>query len=333
MVKILVVSHCHERYSTLGKILANKLASDYLVFTLISKAKTGFGRFLDILFNGFPLVLKNEIILVDIFGYRAFIYDSLAILYGKIASKKIIVYVHGGDMAEWIDKYPRWYKYILSLPELVITPNKYLGLILEERGIKVHMHIPTFIDEKNYTFNLRTKINPNILYMRGMHRLYNPKMAIKAFSIIKKKIPNAKLTFVTNYCKEVKEYKNLVNKLELKDIEFIDRVKKEEVGMLINQFDLYIQTNNIENMPISILESWACGVPVVATNVGGVPFIADDGSDSILIAPNDYKSMAISCIKIINDSMLAERLSKQGRKKSMMYTWGAVSVEWRNILK
>jgi len=332
MLRILIITHCHDKSSTLGKIISKRFNNYNVKFTLISKAKTGIVRFIDVLIRGFFHSFINDIILIDVFAYRAFVYDSLAILYGKIASKRIIAYVHDGSIAEYIDSMPRWYKFILSLPDVLITPNDYLGSVLEQRGIKVHQYIPNFIDQSKYTLKLREKLKPKFLYMRGMDALYNPQMAVKAFAIVQDKYPDASISFVSNKGKQTDSCKKLVNELGLKNVKFKGKIEKEKVGNLISDYDIYLNTNNVDNMPVTIIEVWATGLPIIATNVGGIPYIMQNEENGILVEPNDYKAMGLACLRLLKSPDLVLKLTSRGLLSSKEYLWQNISPLWKEVL-
>ena len=97
-------------------------------------------------------------------------------------------------------------------------------------------------------------------------------------------------------------------------------IDKNKISELIYQHDIYIQTNRIENMPVSILEMWACGIPIVVTKVGGISHLCNNEIDSIVVKSEDPISMSQQCIRLINNNTLAERLSNNGRQKVKEFT-------------
>ena len=78
-------------------------------------------------------------------------------------------------------------------------------------------------------------------------------------------------------------------------------------------------------MPNCVLEALACGVPVVSTNVGGVPYIVEDERTALLVPPDDADRMANAILRILGDAQLHQRLAQAGAQEVRRYTWNQVA--------
>lgn len=76
--------------------------------------------------------------------------------------------------------------------------------------------------------------------------------------------------------------------------------------------DVFALTSRSEGMPLAVLEAWAAGVPVVATGVGGVPGMIDDGRTGLLLPPHDDAAVARALARLLDDRQLAARLRQAG---------------------
>ncbi|RJP74817.1 MAG: glycosyltransferase family 1 protein [Desulfobacteraceae bacterium] len=334
MKNLLIFTHCSPKGTpSQGFLLARKLIQAGYSVTVLSKALTSMGRFLDVALKGFLETYRNDIIIVNVFGFRSFIHESLAILYGYLFRKKSIVMIRGGWMPDFIDKWPIWTKFILSLPDFVLTPHGFLLDQMTEKGFRIHGIIPNFIEIEKYSFRLRTKIFPKFLYLRGMHSLYNPEMTLRAFALVQSQYPDASLTMSgkddeKNFilCREI------IKELNIRNVKILGIVPKEKIPELAQEHDIYVQSNRIDNMPITVLEMWACGLPVVATGVDGIPYLINDGTDGVLVPSEDHQAMADTCMKLLIDPLLVERLSRNGRKNAENFSWEQVSENWLNLI-
>jgi glycosyltransferase involved in cell wall biosynthesis len=81
-------------------------------------------------------------------------------------------------------------------------------------------------------------------------------------------------------------------------------------------------------MPISVLEAYASGVPVVSTNVGGVPFIARDGDTALLVPPGDPEAMAGALLRLFRDRALHARLRANALEYVTRFAWPSVRGQW-----
>jgi glycosyltransferase involved in cell wall biosynthesis len=83
---------------------------------------------------------------------------------------------------------------------------------------------------------------------------------------------------------------------------------RERVDELIARARVYVQPSRFEPQGLAILEAMAVGVPVVASGVGGVPEVVEDGVNGLLVPPDDPASLAAAIDRLLTDSALAERL-------------------------
>ena len=158
-------------------------------------------------------------------------------------------------------------------------------------------------------------------------------MAIHTLDKIKKTYPNAKLT-IAGSGPDLQDLKQLVSRLELSDsVNFTGRVDTQQMPALYQSADIMLNTSRVDNMPNSILESLASGIPVVSTNVGGIPFMVEHEKNVLLVNSEDDSSMAESVQRIIEDQVLREQLIDEGQKLVSKFSWQQVKVHWINAYK
>ena len=299
---------------------------------VLGKAKSSWGRLLEVISYSLLLVPLYDVLLVDVFGLRAFVYESVAILCGRLWRKRIVAVLHNGSMRDFIERWPRWTHFILSQPTLVLVPHKFLQHQLSELGLRVDGNIPNFVNLEHYRFRERAVLSPRFLYLRGMHPFYNAPMALRAFALIQQKYSDASLTMAgkededSNYCR------SLVRSFNLRNVRFLGIVPKEKIPALADEHDIHLHTNRVDNMPITIIEMWACGVPIVGTNVGGVSYLIRNRVDGILVESEDYQAMADACFELLSNRQLAKALSRNGRKRAEELTWEHVQPMWQRAL-
>jgi glycosyltransferase involved in cell wall biosynthesis len=108
---------------------------------------------------------------------------------------------------------------------------------------------------------------------------------------------------------------NLARALGLKSkVEFLGHVR--DAGALCGEFDVLAVPSTRESFGLAALEAMGCGVPVVATRVGGLPELIIDGETGILVPPDDELSMAAAIIKLLGDRALKERMGEAGRARA-----------------
>lgn len=330
---ILVVTPCPRKSPpTQGFIIAQRLRLLGFRTSVLSSVQSSLFRALDIVCRGFLLIPFHNVVFVNLYGNRAFVYESLIILYAYIWKKRIVVFVHSGLMPRFIQRWPKLTRFVIYRSDLILVPNGFLKEKFTTQGVRVDGVIPNFIDLEQYRFKERLHLEPRFLYVRGFWSVYNPEMALRAFALIQGQYPEASLTMVGREGDCSESCRSLVSELGLRNVHFIGLVSKSKLLELAEEHHIHLHTNRSENMPVSIIEMWACGLPIVGTNVGGMPYLVQDNEDAILVESEDFNAMAQMCIKLLSEPDLARRLSRNGRKRAEELTWDRVKTTWLNAL-
>jgi glycosyltransferase involved in cell wall biosynthesis len=108
---------------------------------------------------------------------------------------------------------------------------------------------------------------------------------------------------------------------------FAGRVDNEHMPELYREADLALNPSLADNMPISILEALASGVPVVSTDVGGVPFLVEDGKTALLVPPRNPEQMAVAVLRVLRDESLRDRMVENGLEHARRFAWKSVRNE------
>ena len=117
------------------------------------------------------------------------------------------------------------------------------------------------------------------------------------------------------------------------NVVFTGKLPKEKWLELSNNYDVFINTTHIDNTPISVMEAMAMGLPVISTNVGGIPYLLEDKVDGLLVADCDNIEMANSIKYIIENPEIASKIAYCARAKVEFFDWNFVKKLWNNLLK
>ena len=116
-------------------------------------------------------------------------------------------------------------------------------------------------------------------------------------------------------------------------VDFPGKLSKPDWIVLSENYNVFINTTNFDNMPVSVIEAMALGLPVVSTNVGGIPFLIEDGVDGLLVPPRDEKTMCDAIIRLHNDKDLSTALALHARRKAEAFDWDVVKQQWFDLLE
>ena len=117
-----------------------------------------------------------------------------------------------------------------------------------------------------------------------------------------------------------------------KQITFTGLLPKKEWISLAEKSDIFINTTHVDNMPVSIIEAMALGFPIVSTDVGGIPFLLEDGQNALFVGDNDTVGMVEKINILLRDNHLSMRLSRNARITAQQYGWDAVYPKWKKVI-
>jgi L-malate glycosyltransferase len=250
-----------------------------------------------------------------------------AILVARLYRKPILVHYHDGR-AGWHLKHWRSAR-LLRLADRIVTPSEYLVRVFAEFGYKAHA-IFNSLDLTRFRYRERRPERPVFLHNRGMEGLYNIPCALRAFALVQRRYPESSL-IMANDGPLRGDLERMAAGMGLRNVHFVGQVPPERIAGLYDEADIYLTSSNIDNMPLSVLECYASGLPVVATEAGGIPYIARDGETALLVPLDDHEAMARSAIRLLEEDGLAVRLARAARYECERYTWMAVREEWLGL--
>ena len=314
---------------TLGK----QLKESYDIVTC-SEVPNKALRFLDMMRHIIKHRKECELLIVDTYSTWNFYYALMTAFFGKLFSIPYIPILHGGDLPKRLTKYPKMSAYLFGDSAANVTPSIYLKEAFDKAGYKTQ-YIPNNIELEKYPFKKREKIEPRILYVRSFAKIYNTEMAIKVLKSLSETYHDSTLCMVgPDRDGSLEKTKALAKELGLEDkVTFTGGLNKEEWIALSADYDIFINTTNFDNLPVSIVEAMALGFPIISTNVGGLPYLIEDGVDGLLVDKNDDKMMHEKIELLLNNPDLCISLSNNARKKAETYAWSSIKTQWDDIIK
>ena len=202
----------------------------------------------------------------------------------------------------------------------------------KENGYTNLKYIPNTIELPLYTQFEKEFKTPKILWVRSFSEIYNPQMAVKVFIKIQRIFPEAKICMVGP--KKDDSYEKTVQYSTKNNVEvlFTGKLSKEEWIDLSKDYNVFINTTHFDNTPISVIEAMALGLPVVSTNVGGIPYLLNHNSNALLVNDNNIEGMANQIIRLFNEPNLASSLTENGKELVKDFDWELVKKQWVELL-
>ncbi|WP_041578707.1 glycosyltransferase family 4 protein [Zunongwangia profunda] len=289
-------------------------------------------RLTEMLWLIFKYHTNTDIVLIDTYGATNFYY---AYLVGRLCQLYQIPYVpilHGGNLPERLDKDPKLSKSLFKNAYVNVAPSNFLKNEFESRNFKGVKLIPNSINLKDYPFKKRTVFQPKLLWVRRFQRRYNPKMALKVLELLSIEYKEAELCMVgPEKDGSMQECKRMAHKKKLK-VKFTGKLKRKEWAALSSEYDFFVNSTTIDNTPISVIESMSLGLPIISTNVGGMPILIEHEKDGILVNSEDDHSMFLEIKKIVENPEIGEQLAWNARNKAESFGWEKVRKAWLEVI-
>lgn len=275
-----------------------------------------------------------DIVLIDTFSTSNFYYALITSQLSRILSLKYIPILHGGNLPKRLKHSEVFSTLIFKYAYKNVSPSLYLAHEFKKYNFET-VYIPNTIPISEVPFKLRTNFEPKLLWVRAFDKIYNPVMAIKVLSLLKLNHKNATLCMVgPDKDGSINEVKNLAKQLEvINSVTFTGVLPKDQWHQLSENFDIFINTTNIDNMPVSIVEAMALGLPIISTNAGGLPYLIENGVVGLLVPINDEKKMAQAIVSLLDFPAKAIELSKNAHEKAEKFNWSVVKVDWEKLLE
>ena len=273
---------------------------------------------------------RYDVIHVFSASYWSFVIAPLpAMIVGRLYGKRVILNYHSGE-AE--DHFTRWPSAVRAtrLAHDVVVPSQYLVDVLARFGIRSRA-IVNFVDVDMIPHRRRSTFRPRFLTNRNLEPMYNVALVVRAFARIQREHADATLV-VAGFGSQRPALEALVRDLGLRHVTFAGRVPAADMGRLYDEADLFLNGSDIDNMPLSILDAFAAGMPVVTTDAGGIPHLVTDGRTGIVVRRGDEAALAEGALGLLRDDALAARIADTARAECLSrYSWRAVRAQWIDL--
>jgi glycosyltransferase involved in cell wall biosynthesis len=316
---------------TQGEILAGLFAGDGYAVRLTSTRPNRILRLADTLVSLVAWRRQIDLVLLAVFSGPAFWMADVSSLLAKRLGKPILSILRGGNLPDYAARHPQRIRRVFGRSAALVAPSGYLAHTFRDWGVELEV-IPNVLAIERYPYRLRLNLRPNLLWMRTFEEAYHPEMAVHVLKEVQKNHPQARLTMGGQDRGLLETVKKLAVRYGLEDSlrfsGFLDLAGKQREFPI---HDIFLNTNRVDNMPVSVLEAAAFGLPVVATAVGGIPYLLTHEETALLVPDESIPEMAAAVNRLVREPDLAARLSAQGRCLAEASAWPAVKSAWERV--
>lgn len=262
-------------------------------------------------------------------GWSWHLYAAPAIGVARIRGVPAVVNYRGGEAEAFLARSGALVRGTMRYASAVTVPSGFLQEVFRRYGIRSEI-VPNIIDVERFRPGIHADFaaEPRLIVARNLELIYDIPTALRAFRLVRQAVPGARLT-VAGSGPEEHVLASLANELGIAGaVHFCGRMDRDEMAALYRSAAIVLNPSRVDNMPNSVLEAMASGVPVVSTRVGGVPFILRDGETGLMVPAGDAQAMASAVLRILTDATLAKRLRDAALSDVQQYTWSRVRQRW-----
>lgn len=275
--------------------------------------------------------LCDRILIVSSSGNYFYFKTLPAILLSKFLNIPIIVDFVGGDILNKIGnkktKIVKW----LKKADLVFVPTDIFKIQFSKVGLE-SIVVPHIVDiERFKVTSIKQEKIPVFLAAKNLHEYSNVLNIIKAFEIIKKDLPESKLLIAGDGPQ--KEYlEDYVSVNRINDVKFLGNISYDQMPEIFSQATVFLHATRIESFGLVLVEAMAAGLPIISSNVGGIPALIKNDFNGILVDSEDFKSMAKWSIELFSNHEKYIELKTNGLKEALKYSIAYLSPKLFEII-
>ncbi len=276
--------------------------------------------------------LKNvEIAHIFSASYWSFLIAPFpAWLVARLRGARTVIHYHSGEARDHVRRF-HGVRSVLEDADRLVVPSGYLADVFGEFGLQSQV-VPNIVDLKQFCFREREPLRPRLLCTRGFHLYYCLDLVVRAFERVQKSFPEATLDLAGQGPLE-RQIRNLVHELELSGVNFAGAIPYLEISRYYDAADIFINASSLDNMPVSILEAFASGTPVVTTAPEGMSYLIQNERTGLLSQPGDAQALADNVVRLLKDPELASRLACNAHEELRRYSWETVREQWLKIYR
>jgi glycosyltransferase involved in cell wall biosynthesis len=271
-------------------------------------------------------IIRADVLHIFTPGYFAFYLAPVpALLLARLLGKPAILNYHDGRAEDHLAHWPLARR-LLRLATKIVVPSDYLAAVFARFGLGA-VRIHNVAETESLRFRDRGQPRPAFLHNRGLGVEYNPACTLRAFAIVQQRYPEARLTIAHDGPLRP-ALEALAAALGLRQTQFVGSVSAGQMAALYDCADIYLMSPRADNMPLSLLECFAAGLPVVSSQAGGIPEMIEDQINGLLFACDDHRAMAACALRMLEEPGLASELAAEARSRCARYAWSEIGPQW-----
>ena len=274
-----------------------------------------------------------EVAVIDVFSGPSFVWAEAVAFALRRLGKPYVLTLRGGSLPDFAARWPRRVRYLLRSAVAVTAPSGFLAERLRVYRPDIEV-LPNAVDVDRYVFTSRRRVTPRMVWLRALHAIYNPVLAVEVLARVAQRHPDVRLVMIgPDKDGSQRAVEQRAVELGVRGrLDLAGGIAKRDIPPRLADADIFLNTTNVDNTPLSVLEAMASGLCVVSTNVGGIPYLLQDRETALLVPPGDADAMAAAVLALVDDPSLAARLSTRAHDAAEERSWTNVLPQWEQLI-
>lgn len=269
-----------------------------------------------ILFNG----RKFDVFHIHACSGTGFFPAVVGVSTGRLLHRRTVLTYHGGGAEGYFKKRKSLVRHFMTRTGQNIVLSGFIGNVFDSFGLPYTI-IPNVIELEGSRFRKRTSFKPEFISIRSLTATYNVECTLRAFKAVLQKYPESRLVLLGDGDLRM-SLESLAAELGISEhVEFKGQVSNAEIYDYLDKTDIMVSSSRFDNMPVSILEGFNAGLLVIASKVGGVPFIIQDGDNGLLFEDGNYTELAGKMIYAIEHPAEVSAMAEAAYSSLVQYSW------------
>lgn len=253
-----------------------------------------------------------------------------AMVAARLFGKRVVLHYHSGEAGDHLARWGALVHPWLRLAHRIVVPSAYLREIFARHGYDA-LVIPNIVDLSRFQYRDRLPLRPRLLCTRNFERYYRVDVVIDAFARLRRLEPAATLTLAGYGSQEQELRRQAAASGASGAIRFAGRVDPADMPRLYHEADICLNASEVDNQPVSILEAFAAGLPVVSSPTGDIPAMVQHLETGVLVPHGDADAMAGAVRWLLHRPDRASELARSARMQIDRHTWPAVRDAWAAV--
>jgi glycosyltransferase involved in cell wall biosynthesis len=264
-------------------------------------------------------------------GWSWHLFAAPAVTVCALRGVPVIINYRGGLAREFLSGSSWIVLPALRRAKAVIVPSRFLQEVFAPFGIQAEI-IPNGVDLDIFRPAPQSQRKQfRIVVTRNLERIYGIDVALRAIALLRHEYPELKVT-IAGEGPERGALERQVAQLELSGcVRITGALDTGSVASLYHEADLMLNPSRADNTPNALIEAAACGVPIVSTDVGGIPYLVEHGRNAWLVASEDPEAMAAGVRLVLTDAALRDTLRVNGLVLAQSCSWETVRRRWISV--